>query len=90
MLDGRLPHAIYVDAYTGMSYWQSLPGRPKTKTPAAAAAAAAVAAAPSSSTGASEKAGAGCNIVAKPSTAGMWSPSGIVADGGGGGGQLLA
>ncbi|OSX76981.1 hypothetical protein BU14_0166s0021 [Porphyra umbilicalis] len=80
MHDGRPPHAYYVDADTGVSYWESLPGQPETKTPAAAAAAAA--AAQSSSTGASVKAGAGCDIVAKPSTAGMWSPRGIVAGGG--------
>jgi len=81
MHDGRPPHTYYVDADTGVSYWESLPAQPEAKTPAAAATPTA-APAPSSATGASVKAGVGCGIVSKPSTAGMWSPRGIVAGGG--------
>eukprot|EP00168_Porphyra_purpurea_P004188 TRINITY_DN148_c0_g1_i5.p3 TRINITY_DN148_c0_g1~~TRINITY_DN148_c0_g1_i5.p3 ORF type:complete len:146 (-),score=31.20 TRINITY_DN148_c0_g1_i5:431-868(-) len=75
MHDGRPPHAYYVDADTGVSYWEPLPAQTEAKTAAAATA-------PSSSTGASAKAGAACGVVAKPSTVGMWSPRGIVSAGG--------
>eukprot|EP00168_Porphyra_purpurea_P004186 TRINITY_DN148_c0_g1_i3.p2 TRINITY_DN148_c0_g1~~TRINITY_DN148_c0_g1_i3.p2 ORF type:complete len:130 (-),score=29.80 TRINITY_DN148_c0_g1_i3:480-869(-) len=77
MHDGRPPHAYYVDADTGVSYWEPLPAQTEAKTAAAATA-------PSSSTGASAKAGAACGVVAKPSTVGMWSPRGDCVGRGGG------